>query len=144
MSPRLRTIEDLRRELRAKEAQLDTLMARRAKAAARLESIDRKVRALGGETPSAPRGVKRERKGRRGIGGVAARRRGPRGKALIEYLKEVLAKARNGMRAKDVKDAVVQAGYPTSAKDFYGIVATALRDTRTFQKIRRGIYKLKG
>jgi hypothetical protein len=136
--PRFRTIAEIRRELRQKEAQVGYLMARRAKALARLAKIDRAIRAMGGEAPAA---VKKgmgagPRPGRRG------RRRG--GKPLIEYVRKALGKATGGMRVKEVQQVVRNAGYRTAAKDFYGIVATTLRDGRFFQKVRRGVYKLKG
>ena len=46
------------------------------------------------------------------------------------------------MRVKEVVQAVLDGGYPTHSKDFYGICATALRDTKNFQKVARGVYKL--
>ena len=63
-------------------------------------------------------------------------------KPLIEYIKDVLAKAKDGMRVKDAMAAVQKAGYKTHSRDFYGLVATALRDG-PFLKVSRGVYRLK-
>ena len=46
------------------------------------------------------------------------------------------------MRAKEIVPAVRKAGYETFSKDFYGIVATALRDKKTFKRVSRGVYTL--
>ena len=37
--------------------------------------------------------------------------------------------------------AVQKAGYKTNSKDFYGVVATAVREGG-FEKLSRGVYKL--
>lgn len=138
--PRIRTIVEIRRELRQKEAQVAKIKARRDKVAAKLARLDRKIALLGGEV--APAG----RWGKAAAAGLKVRRAGrrPRGKALVEYLKKVLAQARNGMRVMDIHKAVAKTGYRSSSKDFYGIVATALREGKDFQRLGRGVYKLKG
>ena len=48
-----------------------------------------------------------------------------------------------GMRVKEVMNAATKAGYVSRSKDFYGIVATALREGPQFKKISRGVYALK-
>ncbi len=57
-------------------------------------------------------------------------------------MRDVLAKAGNGMRAINVAKAVLGAGYKTFSKDFYGIVAATLRDRKNFKRLRRGVYAL--
>ena len=52
-----------------------------------------------------------------------------------------LGKASDGMRVKEVVGAVKKAGYKSLSKDFYGIVATTLRNKK-FKRIKRGLYKL--
>jgi hypothetical protein len=136
----------LKKELQARTRQIARLEARRKKAMARLMSIDRLIVAMGGEVEAV--GPGRGRRGRRpgrpkmrkSIGRRRKRRRAT-GKPLINYVQGVLAKAPDGMRAKDVASAVGKAGYRSFSKDFYGIVATALRDKR-FKKLRRGVYTL--
>lgn len=79
----------------------------------------------------------------RPVGRPRKRRARATGKPLIEYVRAVLAKAPQGMRAKDVASAVTKAGYRSFSKDFYGIVATTLRDKR-FKRLHRGVYTLAG
>jgi len=53
-----------------------------------------------------------------------------------------VAEAEDGMRVKDIMAAVRKAGYKTNSKDFYGVVATAVREGG-FQKLSRGVYTLR-
>jgi len=48
------------------------------------------------------------------------------------------------MRVKEVVPAVKKAGYKTRSKDFYGIVATALREDKRFKRLGRGVYAVAG
>lgn len=141
MSPRIKSIQDLRKELAAKERQLDKVLTQRKKLVAKLKSIDKRIAALGGEVPSS------ERRSKPGPKPKIARkkRRTPKranSKPLVDYIKQVLAKMPKGMRAKDVAPAVKAAGYATRSKDFYGIVAAALRDTEGIKRVTRGVYKM--
>lgn len=162
--PRIKKIGELRQELAAKEKQLGKLVAQRKKLASTLESIDRVIALLGGDVPPtrrrrgrppgrpkvAKKRVKRGRKplkrGRKpkSIKKAKKAKRGRRatGKPLADYLKKVLGAAKEPMRAKEIVPAVRKAGYKTFSKDFYGIVATALRDKKTFKRVSRGIYTL--
>jgi hypothetical protein len=162
--PRIKKIGELRQELAAKEKQLGKLMAQRKKLASTLESIDRVIALLGGEIPPTRRrpgrppgrpkvAKKRAKRGRKPLkrGRKPKRikkakkvKRGRRatGKPLADYLKQVLSKAEGPMRAKDIVPAVRKTEYKTFSKDFYGIVATALRDKKTFKRVSRGVYTL--
>ena len=139
MPPRAKTIAQLRRELAARERQLDKLLAQRGKIDAALQALDRKIMAIGGEIPfgGAKRGrVAKPSAARRG-------RRGPRtGKPLVAYIRQVLAAAPKGMRAIEVKDAVIAAGYSSKSSDFARIVAATLRKTPGIKRVSRGVYKL--
>ena len=73
---------------------------------------------------------------------LAIRAIGYRGAGPVEFIVDVLKKAGQGMRVKDVMAAVTEAGYVSSSKDFYGIVAAALRDDKRFRKLSRGVYTL--
>jgi len=136
MAPRIKSIEDLRRELSAKEKQLGKLELRRKKALVRLSRIDKKIAALGGKPSEAGRLDGRRRRGGRPRG----RRRS--GESLAACVAQVLAKAGKAMRAKDVVDAVKASGYKSASKDFYGIVAAALRETPGIKRVSRGVYKV--
>ena len=135
--PRKMTIAELKREIAARERQVEGLLARRQKVAKQLAEVDRQIAELGGEVPEA---------GKRPPTAAPARRRRklPKNvKPLVAYISDALAKAKDGMRVKDVEAAVKKAGYKTFSKDFYGVVATALREG-PFAKVSRGVYKLKG
>ena len=140
MSPKLRSIEDLRRELRKRETELAKLVARRAKVAAKLEKLDRQIALLGGEALGT---VVNIHKGRAGKAVAAKPGRKRSGKPLLEYIKQVLVGVDDGMRVKNVMKAVTKAGYKSISKDFYTIVASALRDAKVFENLSRGVYKLK-
>ena len=131
------SITELQAEIARRQRDLPRLQKRRAKLAKQLGTVDRQIAALAGKPGPAPRAKagKATRKVRR--------RRMPRNtKPLVDYVADVLAKAPKGIRVKEIEAAVKKAGYKTNAKDFYGIVATTVRDKR-FQKVGRGIYKLK-
>jgi hypothetical protein len=141
MAPRYLSIADLRRELQKREGLLAKLVAKRDKLAGKLAGLSRKIAALGGEAPvrlGRPPGRKASpaRVGRPG--------KRARGKVLVDYLKDIMGASKSGMRVLDAVDAVAKAGYRSASKDFYGIVATTLRDNKLFRRVARGIYKLKG
>ena len=140
--PKTMTIAELKKALAAKERQLTELVAKRQNLAGRLAAVDGEIKALGG---GAPKAGKRRGKIAKAPKATPARRprklpRNPR--PLPEYIKDVLSGSKDGMRVKDVMPAVKKAGYKTFSKDFYGVVATALREG-PFVKVSRGVYRLK-
>ncbi len=138
--PKKMTIAELKQEIAARERQVKRLLAQRGKLAKQLAGVDRQIEALGGEEPAA-----RKRPGRKPSKGAAKRRarRMPKNvKPLVEYVKDVLAGAKDGLRVKDVEAAVRKAGYMTFSKEFYGQVAVALREG-PFKKVSRGVYTLR-
>ena len=150
MSPRIKSITELRREIAAKERQLKKFVSQRKKVAARLAAIEKRIELLGGEPPKRGRGrpkrrKKVARKKTRRAGRLARkvkRARRATGKPLVEYIRQVLAKSPKPMRAKNIVQAVRKVGYKTFSKDFYGIVAAALRDKKNFKRVGRGVYTL--
>jgi len=133
--PKIKTIAQLRAELAAKEKGLAKLQAKRAGLAKQLDAIDRQIATLGGAGRRAPE--------KKAPTKPASRRTMPKNvKPLIEYVREALAKTKDGMRVKDIMTAVQEAGYKTNSKDFYGVVATAVREGG-FQKLSRGVYTFK-
>jgi len=147
MPPRTKTIAELKRELAAKERQLDKLQADRKKLQRQLDVIDRQIVAMGGEAPAAParrgrrKAARKTTKAARKAGKAARRGRRTTGKPLAEYIQKVLAGG-EPMRAKHITAAVKKAGYKSGAKDFYGIVAATLRDEKLFKRVSRGVYTL--
>ncbi len=139
MPPRTRSVVELRRELEKSERELARLVARRAIVADKLSALDRRIAALGG--PAAAGAF--FGRGRPGLPlGAAQRRRPVNGKPLLQFVRQALAGAKAGMRVRDVVAAVRRAGYKTSSRGFYGIVATMLRDKANFTRLDRGLYKL--
>jgi len=140
------SISELEKQLAAKRGQAEKLQAKRDDLAARLEHLDRQLAELtGAAAPTAKRTPKRTPK--RAKAAKRAKRAGRAakgGKTLTDYIQQVLADAGEPMRAKAVEQAVRAAGYPTTAKDFYGTVAAALRNEELFQRVGRGVYKLRG
>ena len=133
--PKTKTIAELRAELAVKEEQLAKLQAKRAGLAEQLDEIDQQIAALVGDRPGRPTRASAKPPSRRW--------KCPKNvKPLIEYIGEVLVTAKGAMRVKDIVAAVQKAGYKTHSKDFYGIVATAVREGG-FKKIERGVYELK-
>jgi len=125
---KVKTIRQLEQEIKSKQQQVSKLRRQRRKLAADLAKIDRQIASLiGGAAAAGAR-----------TGGGRKRRRAKNEQSLVDAIAGVL-KGRKGMRAVEIAAAVRKAGYKTYSKDFYGIVASTLRDKR-FKRIRRGIY----
>ena len=130
----IKTISELKRELKLRQQMLEVLYVKRDKLARKLKVVEKNIAAITGEATSGSTfGVRAPRKGKF---------RGKGGKPLVSYLRDVLAKAPKGMRARDIAKAVVKAGYPTTSKSFYSIVAATLRDKKNFKRLARGVYTL--
>jgi len=144
--PIVKSIEQLRRELAQKEQVLNKLQMRRDKLQAKLEGVDKLIAQMLGQP------VKGRRGGRLAAAITVSKKapvarktrkaQGRGGKALVDYVKQVLANKDNGMRVRDIMTAVKKAGYKSISKDFYTIVAATVRDPKTFTKLARGVYKL--
>lgn len=153
MPAQTKTIEDLRKELKAKTKKLAKLRQQRRKAAAALAAIDKQIASLAGRAtkPGPKRKVAKKKAGKPGPKKKAGKKTaakkkvGPAKRAtgtpLLTYVQNALDKAADGMRVKEVVGAVKKAGYKSLSKDFYGIVATTLRNKK-FKRIKRGLYKL--
>jgi len=161
MPARMKSIDELREELREKEGQVTGLRKQRRALAKELDALDRRINALigkrrrGGKPGPKPgrkpgraakkatrRTAKKTAKGEAKKTVRRARERA-RGKPLVEYIREVLAQAGAPLRVRDIMTAVSKAGYRSASKDFYNIVAATVRDPKSFQRIKRGVYKLK-
>lgn len=147
----LKTIAELQKEIDRQRRQVDKLVARRAKLQSRVAGLDRQIAAIAGSADVSVSGVSVPRLAAapRAIvqavtGLVAPAKRGRRRseQSLGAFIVGVLGKADEPMRARDIKDAVVKAGYKTTSKTFYNIVATTLREDGRFKKVGRGLYKL--
>jgi len=70
------------------------------------------------------------------------RAKGSDGGTLTTHVAKALDGSK-GMRVKEILSAVEAGGYKSSSKDFYNIIAAALRNKKVFAKVKRGVYKLK-
>jgi hypothetical protein len=143
------SIVELRQKLEASEKKLKQLLGQRGSLAKQLAALDARIAALGGKAPAngrrkkkAPRAARKRPAAKAEAPIAKAPRKRATGRALAEYITDVLKPAADGMRVKHVMAAVAKAGYATKAKDFYGIVAATLRDDSRFKKISRGVYTI--
>lgn len=151
MPARIKTIQELRRELGVKTRLSRRLRAQRRKLATRLAALDRRIAAIVGGAGPSPKRKKRKKRKKRVVKKrrkkaakkkAAKRPRRRRGKSLLASIAKVLAANKDGMRTKEVAAAVKKAGYKTKSKDFRGIVSATLRADK-FKRIKRGVYTLK-
>ena len=127
------TIRDLRRQLAAKERLLNTLQKSRKKVLKKLATIDAEIAEING-------GIAAKAAPKRATKAGSKRKRNRMN--LTDAIAGVLAKVSKPMRVKDVQNAVTKAGYKSASKQFYTIVATALRDPKKFKRAGRGRYNL--
>ena len=127
------TIDQLRAEIARRQTGLPKLQKKRAKLLKAVGKLDRRIAALGGqvEQPAKPKGRPTK----------APKSQASTGKSLAQCIKDVLGRSRAGMRVKDIVTAVQEAGYKSVAKDFYHLVAAAVRGDE-FKKLGRGVYNL--
>lgn len=127
-----KTIAQLRKELAAKEKQLEKLHAKRHKLVSQLETVDRQISSLTGKTTGGKPAIKKAKK---------ARKRSTRGTSLADVLATVL-KGKGGVRVTDAAKMARDAGYQTKSKQFANVVSTTLKTDDRFRKVRRGVYRL--
>jgi|GEM_PF-1520782 len=127
------TIDQLRAEIARRQTGLPMLLKKRAKLLKAVGKLDVQIAALGSqiEQPAKPKGRQTE----------PATSTPSSGKSLVQSIKDVLGRTKGGMRVKDIVVAVQEAGYKTAAKDFYGLVAAAVRG-EGFKKLGWGVYNL--
>ena len=135
--PKTKSIQELLREIRVKEMALGKIQARRAKFQAKVDALDRKIALLSGQAK-----VKRGRPAKSAPSARRMRGRPGGGKSLPQTIQEVLAAAPKGLRVKGIVQGVLDAGYKTASRKFYGLVASAVRDRKKFKKVRHGVYRL--
>ncbi len=124
MPGRMKSIPEIQKELKDRKKQLTKLRAQRRDLQKQIAAVDRKIASISGSGRGKPTGKRKRRRS---------------GKALADYIEDVLKKSGQPMRTKDIADAVKKTGYKSKSKDFYNIVATTLRDDR-FKRVARGSY----
>jgi hypothetical protein len=117
------SVSDLQREINRRTRVVRTMMMRRAKAAAKLDAIDRLIAMHGGT-----------------VGGRTGSRTRPQNEhSLVASLATLLKGKKMGVAAAAA--AVQKAGYKTNAANFRTMVNIALiKNKRMFKKVDRGIY----
>lgn len=118
----------LEAEIRLRERVLAPLLRRRAKVAAKLAALDRRLAALGGRAGPARRA---------GAAGPRGRR-AKNAKTLAETLVSVLRG--KTLSVSEAAAAVKRAGYRTNSRHFRTQVNIALFKDRRFKRVSRGKY----
>ena len=138
--PRLGTgaysITQLEQMLNKCRSERQKLERERTKVARRLQQLDSRIHALGGN--GSGRGG---RGGAGGGGGAGTRVRND--KSLIEMIEGVLGKSSKPMKVGDIADAVQGGGYRTNSANFRGIVNQTLIKDKRFTSAGRGLYQMK-
>jgi hypothetical protein len=140
--PRLGTgaysIAQLEQMLNKCKGERQKLERERNKVARRLQQLDSRIHALGGN--GSGRGG---RGGAGGGGGGGAGSRVRNEKSLIEMIEGVLGKSSKPMKVGDIADAVQSGGYRTTSANFRGIVNQTLIKEKRFTSAGRGLYQMK-
>lgn len=131
------TIAQLRAEIARRQTVLPKLQKKRAVLLKEIGKIDRQIKALAGQAAQPAK-----RKGSQPGTAKATTSSASSGKSLVQCIRDVLGGSKGGMRVKDIVPAVEKAGYKSAAKDFYNLVAAAVRGDE-FTKLGRGIYTVK-
>ena len=134
--PRLGTgsysIAQLEQMLNRCKNERQKLERERNKVARRLQQLDSRIHALGGNGS-----------GRGGRGGAGGGSRVRNDKSLTEMLEGVLGKSSKPMKVGDIADAVQSGGYRTNSANFRGIVNQTLIKDKRFTSAGRGLYQMK-
>ena len=130
------TIAQLEQMLDKCKNERQKLERERNKVARRLQQLDSRIHALGGN--GSGRGG---RGGAGGGGGAGSRVRNE--KSLVEMLEGVLGKSNKPMKVGDIADAVKSGGYRTNSANFRGIVNQTLIKDKRFASAGRGLYQMK-
>ena len=124
--------DDLAKEMRRRERQVNRLLGRREKLLSQVEELDRQIASFGG--PASYGGF--------GLTSAGKPRRRPKNDmslsdALISVLKN------KTMSVTEASEAVQRAGYQTTSSSFRTIVNQALIKDPRFKKVSRGKYTVK-
>jgi hypothetical protein len=119
------TIAQLEKILEGRRSRLANLQRQRGQLLKRVESVDRKILALGGN-------------GRRGAGGRAKNSR-----SLSDTIVQVLTGHGGPMKVAQIVKTVLGTGYQTTSDNFRSIVNQALIKDKRFVSADRGHYQLK-
>lgn len=129
------SIEDLKKEIRRRQAMLPALVAQRGE-------LDRKIAELQALSQVAPVATARKAAG---VGAVRARGRRARNKLALPQLLIEILKAKPGQSVKELAKEALDGGYKTKSKKFESIVRQTLyHDKKRFKTVGRGRFAVKG
>ena len=137
--PKTKTISELQKELKAKQAQVERLQSRRNALEAQLAATDLQIAALIGA--SGPAKAKKKKAPKKKA--AKKTKRGKNKQGLADVLAQVL-EGKEGVKIPDAMALVLAAGYKTKSKQFQHIVNKTLLKDKRFKKVARGKYALKG
>lgn len=144
------SLADLAGMLREAEAAVAKKRARRDELQLELDALNAELATLEGGSvrrgwPARAAGT-RKKAGRKAKTGAKAKRggRGPRGEgeSLVDYIRKALKAAGGPMQVADLRQAVLDAGYPTKSKTFGVIVSQRLAGMDDVVAVSRGVYQL--
>jgi len=135
------SIRTLKGQLAAQEKRLAKLRKQRQSLAKKLQGIDAQIATLEGVgTPSKPKPGKRSAKriAKKATKKRAKRAKAPRGRTLIESIRDVLIGCKEGMSPKQIAETVIQAGYRTTSTNLANGVSVALAGSKAFRRVGHG------
>ena len=136
----------------AEEKAQAALVSRREALTAQLEEIAAQIAALGGEAapepkaeveaekPKKPTKVKRAKK--KAARGPAKAKKEGRGITLREAIGKIISSAGKPMRASEIASKLGSTGFKTKSKSPANLVSATLAQSKDFQKVRKGLYRL--
>ncbi len=126
------SVADLEKALLSKRSKLEDLSNQRDRLRKQLETVEGKIRTLGG-TPATPG---KRRGGRRG-------KRVKNAKPLTAYVEEILGRTKKGFTVDEVMQKVLDSGYKTKSKNFRNVVYQCLYHAENIvQDEKTGRYQL--
>ena len=128
------SLEDLKKELRRRQAALPGLIARR-------DALNRKIAELEALGQVAPASATRKKAPARR---APAKVRRARNKLPLAQLLADLLEAKPGQSVKELTKGALSAGYKSKSKDFKALVTQALYHDKRFRRVGRGRFALKG
>jgi hypothetical protein len=122
------SLNQLERIIARRRVEVQNLERRRAKLQRKVDAIDDRIRALGGDGASRS--------------GPGSRARNPQ--SLVATLEHVMSKG-EPMSVTEIVDGVGRTGYRSNSDNFRGIVnQTLIKERKRFGNTGRGMYQLKG
>ena len=128
------SLEDLKKELRRRQAALPGLIARR-------DELNRKIQELQALSQVAPASATRKKAPARP---APAKVRRARNKLSLPQLLGKILEGKPGQSVNELTEAALAAGYRSKAKSFKAVVRQTLYHDNRFGRVARGRFAVKG